>query len=114
MAALLEVNALKLPAHPIGIAGFYDVYPWLSFAPFNHELGFEQVLRLHVQLCNSEPRTSAHCGWHLPPPGLALADFVGHLTRAGLAASERVTSRSGAAHQQGGRTPIHRTAHAAK
>lgn len=73
MAALLEVNALKLPAHSIGIAGFYDAYPWLSFAPLNHELAFEQVLRLHVQLCNSEPRPSAHWGWHLLPLGLALA-----------------------------------------
>ena len=70
--ALLEVNALKLPAYPIGIVGFYDAYRWLSFAPLNHELALGPVLRLHVQLCNSGPRPSAHWGWHLLPLGLAL------------------------------------------
>lgn len=71
-AALLVVMALKLTPYVIGYAGFYDAYPWLSFAPFDHVLAFGPLLWLHVQ-----QRTRAALppgwGWHLAPAALAAA-----------------------------------------
>ena len=48
LAALLVVIDLQLLPYAIGFAGFYDAYPWLSFAPT--ELGFAAgpLLFLHV------------------------------------------------------------------
>ena len=72
VAALLVVMALKLTPYVIGYAGFYDAYPWLSFAPFDHVLAVGPLLWLHVQ-----QRTRATLprgwGWHLLPAGVAAA-----------------------------------------
>lgn len=38
LAALLLVVAGTLTPQIIGFAGFYDAYPWLSFAPFSNDL----------------------------------------------------------------------------
>lgn len=38
LAALLCVVALTLTPQVIGFAGFYDAFPWLSFAPLQNEL----------------------------------------------------------------------------
>lgn len=71
IAALLAVMALKIAPYAIGYAGFYDAYPWLSFAPLDHELAFGPLLWLHVQQRTRE-RLPSHWGWHLLAPGLVL------------------------------------------
>jgi AraC-like DNA-binding protein len=71
LAALLALIALRLMPYVIGYAGFYDAYPWLSFAPFDLGLGFGPLLYLHVLRLTSAglpPRWR----WHLLPLGLQL------------------------------------------
>jgi AraC-like DNA-binding protein len=70
VAALLVVMALKLMPYVIGYAGFYDAYPWLSFAPLDHVLAFGPLLWLHVQQRTRETLPRGW-GWHLLPAGLA-------------------------------------------
>lgn len=48
LAALLAVAALRLVPFIIGYAGFYDRFPWLSFAPFNLPLAIGPLLWLYV------------------------------------------------------------------
>ncbi|WP_422017030.1 helix-turn-helix domain-containing protein [Roseateles sp.] len=74
VAALLGVMALKLTPYVIGYAGFYDAWPWLSFAPLDHELAFGPLLWLHVQQRTRE-RLPRHWAWHLLPAGLAALYF---------------------------------------
>lgn len=40
LAALIVAVALMVTPYIIGFAGFYDAYPWLSFAPFGTSLAF--------------------------------------------------------------------------
>ncbi len=44
---ILAVAALIIP-YIIGFAGFYDAWPWLSFAPFSYTLAFGPLLWLHA------------------------------------------------------------------
>lgn len=74
VAALLVVMALKLTPYAIGYAGFYDAYPWLSFAPLDHGLAFGPLLWLHVQQRTRE-RLPSRWAWHLLPAALALVYF---------------------------------------
>ncbi len=69
VAALLAVMALKLTPYVIGYAGFYDAWPWLSFAPLDHGLAFGPLLWLHVQ---QRTRATLPRGWawHLLPAAL--------------------------------------------
>ena len=71
VAALLAVMALKISPYAIGYAGFYDAYPWLSFAPLSHELAFGPLLWLHVQQ-RTRDELPPRWGWHLLAPGLVL------------------------------------------
>jgi AraC-like DNA-binding protein len=66
LAALLLVFALKLVPYMLGFAGYYDAYPWLSFAPFGIGLAAGPLLYLHVVRLTS-PALPA--GWwrHLLP-----------------------------------------------
>lgn len=69
LALLLLMFVLKLMPYTLGFAGFYDAYPWLSFAPFGLGLAIGPLLYLHVRRLTADalPR-----GWwkHLLP-GLA-------------------------------------------
>lgn len=49
LAALLAVMAGMLTPYVIGYAGFYDAYPWLSFAPFAVPLAVGPLLYGHVR-----------------------------------------------------------------
>lgn len=49
LAALIVAFALFLTPYIIGFAGFYDAWPWLSFAPFELTLSFGPLLYLYVQ-----------------------------------------------------------------
>jgi AraC-like DNA-binding protein len=70
LAGLLAVMAGMLTPYIIGYAGFYVVYPWLSFAPFAVPLAVGPLLYGHV-------RTSVRgegLGWpHLLLPGAQFA-----------------------------------------
>ncbi|MBL0939393.1 MAG: AraC family transcriptional regulator [Gemmatimonadaceae bacterium] len=48
LAGLVLVVALRLVPYIIGYAGFYDAYPWLSFAPFDIPLALGPLLWLYV------------------------------------------------------------------
>jgi AraC-like DNA-binding protein len=66
LAALMLVFALKLLPYVLGFAGYYDAYPWLSFAPFDLGLAAGPLLYLHVvrlAAASMPPRW----GWHLLP-----------------------------------------------
>jgi AraC-like DNA-binding protein len=74
VAALLAVMALKLTPYVIGYAGFYDAWPWLSFAPLDQELAFGPLLWLHVQQ-RTRARLPRHWAWHLLPAAAVLVYF---------------------------------------
>lgn len=69
LAALLLLIVLKLCPYILGFAGYYDAYPWLSFAPLGLGLGFGPLLYLHVRRLTSAcmPR---RWGVHLLPAAL--------------------------------------------
>lgn len=69
LAGLLVAFALKLMPYALGFAGYYDAYPWLSFAPFDLGLAFGPLLYLHVRtlVAGALPRG---WGWHLLPAAL--------------------------------------------
>ncbi len=49
LAALLVVFALRITPYIIGFAGFFDAYPWLSFAPWELSLAFGPLLYFYVR-----------------------------------------------------------------
>jgi AraC-like DNA-binding protein len=69
LALLLLVFVLKLMPYALGFAGYYDAYPWLSFAPFNVGLAIGPLLYLHVHRLTSValPRR----WWRHVLPGIA-------------------------------------------
>ena len=72
LAALLLVIVLKLMPYVIGYAGFYDAYPWLSFAPFDLALSIGPLVYLYARRLTSGALPH---GWyrHLLP---ALVQFT--------------------------------------
>lgn len=69
LAALIGVVVLRLVPFIIGYAGFYDAYPWLSFAPFDLPLAIGPLLWLYVHRLTSE-RLPPRWHWHLAPAAL--------------------------------------------
>lgn len=66
LAGVLVVFALKLLPYVIGFAGFYDAYPWLSFAPTSFGLALGPLIYLHV--CRiAGGQLPARWWWHLVP-----------------------------------------------
>lgn len=59
LAALIAVFALYTAPYIIGYAGYYDAYPWLSFAPYNLTLAIGPLLYAYLTLA---------CGGSLPLP----------------------------------------------
>jgi AraC-like DNA-binding protein len=49
LALLLVAIALRLVPYIIGYAGFYDVFPWLSFLPYNLSLAIGPLLYFYVR-----------------------------------------------------------------
>ncbi len=66
LAVLLSVVALRVLPYIIGFAGFYDVYPWLSYLPYEWSLGYGALIWLYVTvICTGTvPR---RWWWHLVP-----------------------------------------------
>jgi AraC-like DNA-binding protein len=75
LAALLVVFALKLMPYVLGFAGFYDAYPWLSFAPFGLGLFIGPLLYLHVRRLTASAMPSDWM-WHLLPGVLQLGYYT--------------------------------------
>lgn len=71
---ILAVAALITP-YIIGFAGFYDQWPWLSFAPLNYTLAFGPLLWLHA--CCLTGRGPARVWPHFLPVAIEfLADAL--------------------------------------
>ena len=66
LALLVTLVALRVLPYIIGFAGFYDVWPWLSFMPYEWSLAIGPVtwLYMHVICTGALPRRWA---WHLAP-----------------------------------------------
>lgn len=72
IALLLLVFVMKLMPYALGFAGYYDAYPWLSFAPFNVGLAIGPLLYLHVRRLTSIDLPRGWY-WHLLPGALQFA-----------------------------------------
>jgi AraC-like DNA-binding protein len=75
LAALIGVVVLRLVPFIIGYAGFYDAYPWLSFAPFDMPLAIGPLLWLYVHRLTSD-RLPPRWHWHLAPATLQFVFYA--------------------------------------
>ena len=74
LAVLLVVIALQLFPYIIGYAGFYDAYPWLSYAPYEASLAFGPLLFWYVRSL-SQPMAAPGWGWHFAPVAAQVAYY---------------------------------------
>jgi AraC-like DNA-binding protein len=76
LAALLVVLSGMITPWMIGFAGFYDKWPWLSFAPFAISLAIAPLVYLYVHalLRGHWPRSGR---WHLLPSGVQFTYLAG-------------------------------------
>lgn len=58
LAVWLVALAMRLTPYVIGFAGYYDAYPWLSFAPYDTSLAFGRLLYFYVRSLTGEPLQS--------------------------------------------------------
>ena len=72
LALLLLTFVMKLMPYVLGFAGYYDAYPWLSFAPFELGLAIGPLLYLHVRRLAMD-RMPPGWVWHLLPAVLQFA-----------------------------------------
>lgn len=75
LAALLTVMVLRITPYIIGFAGVYDVYPWLTFAPFELSLAFGPLLYLYVRRLTDGP-LPPRWALHLAPAAVQLAYYL--------------------------------------
>lgn len=75
LAALLVVFALKLMPYVLGFAGYYDAYPWLSFAPFDLGLSIGPLFYLHVRRLTASAMPDKWA-WHLLPGAVQLGYYA--------------------------------------
>lgn len=66
LAGLLAVIALQLFPYIIGYAGFYDAFPWLSYAPYEASLAIGPLLYFYVRSL-AQPLLPPRWGWHFAP-----------------------------------------------
>jgi hypothetical protein len=66
LALLLFAVVLHITPYTIGYAGFYDVYPWLNFAPFDWRLAQGPLLYFHVRQ-RFEAQLPRLWLWHFAP-----------------------------------------------
>jgi AraC-like DNA-binding protein len=75
LAALLLGVVLLITPYTIGYAGFYDAWPWLTYAPFFWQLAFGPLIWLYVRQLgrvDMPPRWQ----WHFLPAALQGAYFL--------------------------------------
>jgi AraC-like DNA-binding protein len=75
LAALLLVMVLRITPYIIGFAGVYDVYPWLTFAPFELTLAIGPLLYLYVRRLTDGP-LPRRWALHLVPPAVQLGYYI--------------------------------------
>ncbi|HLI76203.1 MAG TPA: helix-turn-helix domain-containing protein [Acidobacteriaceae bacterium] len=75
LAAFVFVTVLRIVPYAIGYAGFYDAYPWLSFAPYNLSLAFGPLIFLYV-VCLSSRDLPSRWPLHLAPAAAQLAYYL--------------------------------------
>lgn len=63
LAVLLVAVVLRITPYTIGYAGFYDAYPWLSFAPLDWRMAFGPLLYFYVRQL-FVPQLPPRWGWH--------------------------------------------------
>lgn len=66
LAVFLLLFCVNLTPQIIGFSGFYQAFPWLTFAPFNFELAFGPLLLLHIKSLTKEPINLQQWLWLLP------------------------------------------------
>ncbi len=68
LAALIAVLALYTAPYIIGFAGYYDAYPWLSFAPYNLSLAVGPLIYFYVgAVCKVNWKAPRRWPLHLLP-----------------------------------------------
>lgn len=73
LAALIGVLALYTAPYIIGYAGYYDAFPWLSFAPYNLSLAAGPLLYLYLRcLLAGGAQLPPRWALHLIPAALQL------------------------------------------
>ncbi len=65
LATLIIAFAMRITPFIIGYAGFYDTWPWLSFAPFDVATAFGPLLYCYVVSLTG--KLPARWRWHLVP-----------------------------------------------
>jgi AraC-like DNA-binding protein len=75
LAALLVLCVLQITPYTIGYAGFYDAWPWLTFAPFFWQLGCGPLIWLYARQLG-EPALPARWGVHFVPLGVQVAYYA--------------------------------------
>ncbi len=75
LAALLVGVVLMITPYTIGYAGFYDAYPWLTFAPFYWQLAFGPSLYFYVRQLGAVGLPRAW-GWHYLPAAIQGAYYL--------------------------------------
>ena len=76
LAGLLVVIVLRVTPYIIGFAGFYDAYPWLTFAPFELSLAIGPLMYLYVRRITAGP-LPRRWALHLLPAALQLGYYAG-------------------------------------
>ena len=71
LAALISVLALYTLPYVIGYAGYYDAYPWLSFAPYNLTLSIGPLLYLYLASASGGGSAVPRGWWRHLLPALA-------------------------------------------
>jgi AraC-like DNA-binding protein len=74
LALLMLAFVLRMVPYIIGFAGYYDAYPWLSFAPYNVSLAFGPLLYFYVRSL-SQPTLPQGWGWHFAPVATQFAYY---------------------------------------
>lgn len=79
LAGLILLMVMRITPYIIGFAGFYDAWPWLTFAPFEVSLGFGPLLYLYVRTLvdGAPPRRWAT---HLAPAAVQFGYYAGAFT----------------------------------
>jgi AraC-like DNA-binding protein len=76
LAALIVILSLYTAPYIIGYAGYYDAYPWLSFAPYNLTLAIGPLLYLYlIALQSGDTALPQRWRLHFLPALLQLAYY---------------------------------------
>ncbi|WP_395682086.1 helix-turn-helix domain-containing protein [Dokdonella sp.] len=75
LAALLVLCVLQITPYTIGYAGFYDAWPWLTYAPFFWQLGCGPLIWLYARQLG-DAALPARWGVHFVPLALQVVYYL--------------------------------------